>query len=452
VKYTPRPYQRIATEFIVENQRCNLWLPMGMGKTASVLSALDMLWLAGSKLHPALVIAPKRVAQTTWPDEVSKWDDFRNLKVSPILGTPAQRKAALQRKADLYTINYENIPWLVEQCGKDWPFQIVIADESTRLKSFRLRHGGQRAAALGKVAKMTGRWINLTGTPAPNGLKDLWGQNWFVDSGHRLGRSYTAFISRWFDENPYTYEVSPKLAADEEILERLADVTVSLRVEDWLDLGELIHTEVPVELPPKARKLYDEMERELFIELGDEGIEAATAAARAGKCLQLASGAVYDEDKNWHDVHDAKIEALRDIVAEAAGAPVLVSYWFKFDRAKILKAIPSARVLESEKDIRDWNAGKIPVMLAHPASAGHGLNLQDGGNIIVYYSQTWDLELRQQILERIGPTRQKQAGHDRPVFVYDLVARSTMDEEALARVAGKMTVQEALMLARRRRA
>ncbi len=451
MKYSPRPYQTIASQFIIEQQRCNLWLPMGMGKTASVLAALDMLWLAGSTLHPALIIAPKRVAQTTWPDEVRKWDDFHNMKVSPILGTPKERATALRRKADIYTINYENLPWLVEQTGKDWPFKFVVADESTRLKSFRLRGGSVRARALAKVAKLTGRWVNLTGTPAPNGLKDLWGQNWFVDSGHRLGKSYTAYINRWFDENPYTYTVTPKLAADEEILERLADVTISLRVEDWLELPELVHAQVPVELPPAARKHYAAMERELFIELDKGGIEAANAGVRSSKCLQIASGAVYDEDKHWHDLHSAKVEALRDVVAEAAGAPVLVSYWFKFDREKILKAFPSARVLETEQDIRDWNAGKIPVMLAHPASAGHGLNLQDGGNILVYYSQTWDLELRQQILERIGPTRQKQAGHDRPVFVYDLVALNTLDEEARDRVSGKMTVQEALMAARRRR-
>jgi hypothetical protein len=455
MKLAPRPYQRLMADFIIDTPRCNLWVPMGLGKTSATLTALNILWLAGSKFHPALVIAPKRVAESVWSAEIRKWEQFHGLKCSVLVGSKADREAALRRKADIYTINYDNLVWLVEECGKDWPFQIVIADESTKLKGFRLRHGGKRAAALSKVARLTGRWVNLTGTPSPNGLIDLWGQNWFVDFGHRLGRTFTAFKERWFIENVYERTIEPKPTALPEISERLADVTFCLNANDWFDLQEPISLPVEVELPPAARKLYDEMERELFIELaGDLSIEAMSGASRSNKCLQIACGAVFDneEEKSWHEVHDAKLEALRDIVEESAGAPLLVAYNFTFDRERILKAFPGARVLTYDHDIEDWNAGKIAMLLVHPASAGHGLNLQDGGNRLVFYSQGWSLENQLQVIERIGPTRQMQSGYDRPVYVYSIVAADTIEQTVLLpAMFGKRATQDALMESRRTR-
>lgn len=449
MKFAPRPYQKLAAEFMLDTLRCNVWAEMGLGKTSSTLSALSMLRIAGSNLRPALVLAPKRVAESVWPNEIAKWSCFHHMTCSQVLGSPEQRRAALRKRADLYTMNYENIEWLVETLGDKWPFKVVIADESGRLKGFRLRHGGLRAAALSKVARRTGRWINLTGTPSPNGLLDLWGQNWFVDFGARLGHSFTAFKERWFDENKYERTIDAKPTAMPEIIERLRDVTFALRAEDWFDLDEPVETSVEIDLPPTARALYEDMERQLFIELGgDLSIEALNGASRSGKCLQITAGAVWDneEEKAWHPLHDAKIEALRDVVEEAGGEPLLVAYLFRFDRERLLKAFPQARTLEYAHDIDDWNAGRIPMLLIHPASAGHGLNLQDGGHRIVFYSQGWNLEHRLQVIERIGPVRQKQAGHDRLVYITNIVARDTIETEILLPAMGaKQSVQDAVM-------
>ena len=388
-----------------------------------------------------------------WRNEIAKWDHLKGMTVSVMVGTPEERKAALRRRAHVYTINYENVPWLVEECGDDWPFKIVIADESTKLKSFRLRHGGKRAAALSKIARRTGRWINLTGTPSPNGLIDLWGQAWFLDFGQRLGKSFTAFKDRWFVEDYYARTITPKPNAAEEISAALSDITFALRTKDWFDLDEPIHSVVSVDLPRDAREQYDRMERELYMELaGDLSIEAMTGASRSSKCLQIASGAVWDneEEKSWHAGHSAKLDALAEIVEEGAGAPLLVVYHWKPDRERILKAFPQARALEYAYDVEDWNAGKLPMLVLHAASAGHGLSMQDGGNRIAFYSQDWNLENRLQVIERIGPVRQKQSGYDRPVFIYDIVARDTIeDNRLLPAIAAKREVQDGLMESRR---
>jgi SNF2 family DNA or RNA helicase len=448
MKWQPHPYQRDIVRHQLQVARGATWAGMGLGKTVSTLSAIDALQLTGE--GPALVFAPLRVAQTTWPDEVKKWDHLSGLDVVPIVGTPAQRLKALKTDAAVHTINYEGIPWLIEQ-GL-WKWSTVIADESTRLKSFRLRQGGQRAQMLARVAHTeVKRWVNLTGTPAPNGLKDLWGQTWFLDRGQRLGSSFAAFDRRWFHKDRSGFGMLPLPHAQREIQERLSDVCMT--IEKGLDVDKPIVTHVEVHLPRKARQAYDDMAKTYFAELSRGGVvEASNAAVRSGKLLQLANGAVYtDDDGNWAEVHDAKLQALESIVEEASGAPVLVAYRFRSDLARLQRAFPKARVLDKDpQTIRDWNAGKIPVLLAHPASAGHGLNLQDGGNILVFFSLSWSLEEHDQIIERIGPTRQKQAGHDRPVYLYYILADGTLDLSVLDRLQNKRDIQTVLMEAMRK--
>ncbi len=456
--FTPRDYQRAIMSHIAEHERCNVWAGMGTGKTVSTLAALDALTLA-SDPFPALVLAPLRVATSTWPDEVRKWTDLKDLRIAAATGSTSQRSHLVHsRHADIVTINYDKLPWLVDHLGALWPFRTVIADEATRLKSFRLKQGGVRAQALGKVAhKRVRRWVNLTGTPAPNGLRDLWGQQWFIDEGVRLGRTFSAFENRWFaykrksdvakkDKTELEMVVMP--FAQRQIEEALADCTITIRASDYLDLPPLVENVIPVELPPTARRHYRELEKEMFTTLaGGHEVEAFNAAALTQKCLQCANGAVYTGDAGeWQELHDAKIEALRSVVEEAAGAPVLVAYHFKSDLARLQKAFPSGRALGREpRTITEWNAGRIPLLFAHPASAGHGLNLQHGGNILVFFGLWWNLEEHEQIVERIGPTRQAQSGYDRPVFVHRIVAQGTVDEIVLARLKTKASVQSLLL-------
>ncbi|HHR6305539.1 TPA: SNF2-related protein [Providencia alcalifaciens] len=457
--FIPRPYQNLILSHEIDIKRSNVWAGMGMGKTVATLTALEDLFMAGSETQPALVLAPLRVASSTWPDEAVKWNHLRNIDVQPIIGTAKERMAAIKNtNASVFTINYDNLVWLVEIFGEHWPFGTIIADESTRLKSFRLRKGGKRAAALAKVAhNHVHRWVNLTGTPSPNGLIDLWGQAWFVDQGQRLGRTYSAFTSRWFNNIQFPGQQWSKLEplpfAQEQMQDALRDVTISLDAADWFDIEEPIHNIIKLELPAKARKQYQEMEKEMFLELEHEGVEALNAAAKTVKCLQIASGAIYtDDSKNWVELHDAKTQALESIISESGGMPILVAYHWKHDLERLLKAFPKGRNLDADpQTLRDWNAGKIPILFAHPASAGHGLNLQDGGNILVFFSHWWDLEQYQQIIERIGPTRQIQAGYNRPVFIHHLIAAGTMDEVVMERRNSKREIQDLLLEAMKRK-
>lgn len=449
--FTPRPWGAVASEFIAANKRCMLMAVPGMGKTSAVYSVIRALQILGSNYFPVLVIAPKKVCEMSWPDEAKKWEWFTGLKVIPILGEAEARDDALLRRGDVYLINYDNVQWLVEKLGKRWPFRIIVADESTRLKSFRWGgKKGKRARALSEIARGTGRWINLTGTPIPNGVKDLWGQMWFVDFGARLGTSYTAFANRWLQTNPYTRRIGARPGAFDEIMSLVADCSMSLRAEDWFDVKIPLRFQKEVELPPAARRLYDEMERTYFMELGERGIMAPNAAVLSSKLLQIASGAVYDSAKTAHHIHDAKIEGLRSIINELGGEPMLVAYWFKFEVPMLKAAFPDMRFFNGKQDQDDWNKGKIDVMGIHPASGGHGVDLQYGGRAMTHFTHTWDLEARMQVEERIGPVRQMQAGFDRNVLQYDLVARNTMDIEVLARQAGKLSVQDALMAAHAR--
>lgn len=446
--FNPRGYQHLITDHIIKHPRCNIWAGMGCGKSAATLNALSTLSLV-EDVFPALVLAPLRVAQTTWPDEVAKWKNFNHLRILPIIGDVDVRKQLIKTRADIYTINYENIQWLIEYCGDNWPFKTVIADESTKLKGFRLRQGTKRARALARVAHTkVRRWINLTGTPSPNGLKDLWGQSWYIDAGHRLGRTFSAFEQRWFQKSFNGFGIDPLPFAQEQIEDKLQDVTQSLNAADWFDLKLPIENLVYVDMPPKARALYDEMQKRMFAEIEGHEVEAFNAASKTMKSLQLANGAAYvgEDSEKWVEVHDAKIKALEDIIEEAAGMPVLVAYHFRSDLARLQRAFPSGRVLDKQPNtIRNWNEGRIPILFAHPASAGHGLSLQDGGNIIAFFSLDWNLENHLQIVERIGPTRQMQSGYDRPVFIHYILARNSVDDMILTRLKTKREVQDILL-------
>lgn len=446
------PYQIDAAHFIAQTPRCLLFMPMGGGKTLTTLTALTNLTLT-EDVFPALVIAPLRVAQSTWPDEVLRWQHIGHLTTSIITGKPAQRRLALDKTADIYCTNYENLPWLIEHLDGQWPFRSVVCDEVSKLKSFRTRQGSKRAKALAKVVFRSPRFVGLTGTPAPNGLKDLWGQLWFCDRGDRLGKTFSAFSDRWFrtvqvGPNAMAAKLEPFPHSQREIEERIRDITYSLDVRDFLDIKEPIVNTIRIDLPSKAKALYKQMEQEMFMQLESlTEVEAVNAAARTMKCLQITSGFSYvDPKRNFEEIHDAKLQALDSVIEEACGAPVLVAYNFKADLARLQARFPQGQVLDADpKTIERWNKGRIPVLFVHPKSAGHGLNLQHGGNILCFFSVDWNLEERLQVIERIGPVRQRQAGYDRPVFIHYLIAKDTIDEVVLSRVDGKKSVLETLM-------
>lgn len=448
--FKPHAYQEEVIDFICQTKRCAVWAPMGGGKTVSTLTALERLSVV-EDVYPALILAPLRVAKTTWPDEVQKWDHLQHLRVSVITGTPKQRQRALEAEADIFTTNYDNILWLRQALGDKWPFKTVVADELTRLKSFRLRQGGSRARALGQVVHGPGsRFIGLTGTPAPNGIKDLWGQQWFIDKGERLGRTYAAFEQRWFRRGYDGYSLIPFEHSQAEVQERLRDVCLTVT---GLPVDEPVVNPIYVTMPHGPRVLYDEMERHAYAEIEGEGVEAVNAAVKTQKLLQLCNGAIYiNDDGSWEDVHNAKLDALDSIIEEANGAPVLVAYNFKHDLERLRRRFPQGRVLDRDvRTVEEWNAGKIPLLFIHPKSGGHGLNLQYGGNIMAFFGVDWNLEEYLQVIERIGPMRQKQAGFDRPCLVYPILARNTVDEVVMERLASKRSIQDVLLEALKRR-
>lgn len=447
IEFKPRPYQTLIIDHMLQTERNGCWAAMGTGKSVSTLTALDTLQLLDSR--PILVIAPLRVARSTWPDEARKWKHLNHMHVLPIVGTERERLAALRQDAHIYTVNFEQLPWLVSQFDKrPWPFKTVVVDESTKLKGFRLRQGTARAKALARVAhSQCERFIELTGTPSPNGLMDLWGQIWFLDKGERLGKTYDAFKQRWFTQSYDGFSIEARPHAQQQIQEALRDLCLTIDAKDWFNLREPIITNIYVELPAAARALYEDMEKRMFMELSGHEVEAFGAASKTMKTLQIASGFAYHgEERAWSPIHDVKYQALDEIIEEAAGMPVLVAYHFRPTLERLLKAFPKGRALDQDpQTIRDWNAGKIPVLFAHPQSAGHGLNLQDGGNILVYFDHWWNLEERLQIFERLGPTRQLQAGYDRPMFCYSIVAKDTIDEVVIARTDEKQNIQRMLL-------
>ena len=464
--------QKIAIPFLRSVPRAALWGSCGIGKTTSALFVVDALLLTGEADGPTLVAAPARVARDVWTADAAKWDNFKHLRVVQIGGTPTQRIDILRRRpwAEIYTISYELLPWLVEYFTDKWPFRQVIADESDNLKGFRLTakasavqdptkplksgHSGKRAHAIGRVAHtLVKRWINLTGTPAGNGLKDLWGQTWYLDRGERLGRTHGAFMQRWFRTNQYTGTIEPLPYARDQIHAALKDICLTLDARDYFDLHEPLVTTIPITLPAEARRIYKELEKDMFAELGDgQNVEVFNAAALTNKCLQLANGAVYTQHPAWKAVHDEKIEALKSIVAEAGGSQILVAYEFISDADRICSAFKSVARLADPSGLAAFKAGTLQIGLAHPKSLAYGTDgLHHNCYTLVRFGHGWNLTQRIQMLERIGPMRQLQGGYDRVVMVYDLIAVDTLDEDAILRHESKREVQDLLLEAMKRR-
>ncbi|MCL5292556.1 MAG: DEAD/DEAH box helicase [Actinobacteria bacterium] len=442
MKFTPHVYQEHAVEKIVELPAVGLFLDMGLGKTVATLTAIDELLYDRFEVGRVLVIAPLRVAESVWPAEIEKWDHLSHLRISKVLGTPRERLAALSALADIYVINRENVGWLVDYYGKDWPFDTVVVDELSSFKSSKAK----RFRALRKVRPLINRIVGLTGTPASNGLIDLWAQLYLLDQGERLGKNVTGYRNRYFDpgrQDPrrrVVYEWVPKLGAEEAIHRKISDICVSMRAEDYLDLPERIDNVVTVRLPSTARESYEQLERQFLLPFIGGDVVAKTAAVLANKLLQLANGAVYDEHGGVEEIHIAKLDALEELIEEANGKPVLVAYAYRHDLARLQERFSKAWVLETPEDVRRWNAGEVPLLLAHPASAGHGLNLQVGGNTVVWFGLTWSLELYQQFNARLHRQGQKNS-----VIVHHLVAENTMDEQVMKVLEGKTAGQTALL-------
>jgi len=472
----PRPYQDLIRDFGIDRLfasrgrcRMNVFASPGTGKTMASYMLFDQLRDLGAARR-AIVFAPKRVALTTWPDEREKWlESFGHLRVAAAIGTAEERLAALHSRPDILTINYDNIEWLVETLGDSWDFDTVFPDEASRLKGMRVSlqtsslgkefingQGSKRAKLLAKVAhKKVANWINLTGSPAPNGLQDVWALQWFIDGGESLGRSFTDFEHRYFYRDYTGNKLIPHDWAQKRIEDALRPTTITIDARDWFDIKEPIETVIRVDLPPKARKHYLEMEKDLFTHIEDFDVEVFHPAAKGNKCLQIGSGAmIVDDTGKWVPVHDEKLDALESIVTEMNGAPLLVAYQFVSERERILKRFKQAVALDNKPStVHRFQRGEIPMLVVHPASAGHGLDLQHNCWAMVDFSSGWNLEYDEQVIERIGPTRQAQIGRtDRAVLRYRIVARDTLEDNVvLPVVQRKADVQDALKNAMKNR-
>lgn len=447
MEFRPHSYQRHCINKILETKKLGLFLDMGLGKTVTTLTAVKELKYNRFQVCKVLVIAPKKVAEGTWTKEAAKWDHTKMLRVSPVLGSQAKRIRALNTPADLYVINRENVCWLVDYYRNAWPFDMVVIDESSSFKS----HSAKRFKALAGISSRISRMVELTGTPSPNGLADLWSQVYLLDGGERLGKRYSQFRERYFqpdkrgaDGMVYSYEAKP--GTEESILAKISDICISMKAEDYLELPDLTYHEIPVELDKKSWKAYQDLERKMILELpeDDELISVTSAAALSNKLLQLANGAVYDEDRQVHEVHDCKIEAFLELVESLQGKPVLVFYNYQHDRERILKALEKSglriRELKTTQDEDDWNAGRIDILLTHPASSAYGLNLQQGGNHVIWFGLTWNYELYTQANKRLH-----RQGQVNKVIIHHLVSTGTRDEDVLAALRRKDDVQNWVM-------
>lgn len=445
MKFVPHAYQETAKEFIIKNPAAALFMDMGLGKTVTTLTAVDELMNDYLEIKKVLVIAPKRVAEDTWSRETSKWDHINHLRISRILGSEKQRLEALRVKADIYVINRENVSWLVQKLGLKWDFDMVIIDE---LSSFK-NHQAKRFKDLKKVRPLIKRLVGLTGTPAPNGYMDLWSQVYLLDRGKRLGKNITAFRREYFNTivRPGFQIYSLRTGAVEAINEQIKDICISMKAKDYLKLKEPLLINVPVILDKSEMEKYKSMEKEAILEIEDKEVTAINAAAVSTKLLQLANGAVYNEARNVLEVHDKKLERLEELIEAANGNPVLVFYSFQHDKDRIKNYLrEDVRELDTSDDIKDWNDKKIKVLLAHPASTGHGLNLQDGGNVIIWFGLTWSLELYMQANARLH-----RQGQEEGVIIHHLIAEGTIDEEVFKVLQGKEKRQEELFEALKHR-
>jgi len=437
MKYEAHDYQKYVEKFILEHPVAAVFLDMGLGKTVITLTAIRELMLERFEVSKVLVIAPLRVARDTWPNEASKWNHLGDLRLSVVVGTDRQRKAALKTEADVYVINRENLEWLVENYR--WDFDMVVIDELSSFKNGR----SKRFRALKKVRPLVKKMVGLTGTPSPNSLMDLWAEIGILDMGQRLGRFITGFRERYFlpdkRNQMVVFSYKPKVGAEAAIYDKVSDICISMKSTDYLKMPELINNVVEVRMNENEQKVYETLKKEMVLELSGGEIDAKNAGGLSNKLLQLANGSVYDDRGKVIHIHDRKVEALEDLVEAANGKPVLIAYWFKHDLATIKKNL-QVRELKSSQDIKDWNAGNIPVAVIHPASAGHGLNLQSGGSALIWYGLTWSLELYQQTNARLW--RQGQKG---TVVIHHIVTKGTIDERVLKALKNKNMTQASLI-------
>ncbi|WP_029185866.1 SNF2-related protein [Streptococcus suis] len=448
MKLTLHNYQVVAKDFIIGHPNAAVILDMGMGKTATTLSAVNELMFDRFEVTKVLVIAPLRVANTVWSDEIEQWAELRHLRYSKIVGTPKQRKVALQKDADIYIVNRENLPWLVEQCSPYFKWDMVVIDELSSFKSWQ----SKRFKAFMAMRPYMKRIVGLTGTPSSNGLMDLFAEFKVIDGGERLGRFIGEFRSRYFEEGRrngnIVYEYIPMDYAECQIQDKISDITISMKALDYLDMPDLISTKKLVRMTEKEKEKYIQFKKEYVLsELDGLEVTAANAASLTNKLVQLSNGAVYSDDHTVVALHEQKLDALEDILESANGEPVLVAYWFKHDLARIIgrleKLKVKSRVLKTEEDIREWNKGNVPVGLLHPAGAGHGLNLQKGGHHLVWFGLTWSLELYQQTNARLW----RQGQEAETVVIQHIVTEGTIDEEILKALENKDAQQERLIAA-----
>lgn len=439
MKYNPHEYQKYATEFILNHPVAAVLLEMGLGKSVITLTAIYELMLNRFEVGKVLVIAPLRVARDTWPAEIEKWDHLKGLTYSVVIGTESDRKAALRQKANLYLINRENVDWLITKSGYPFDYDMVIIDELSSFKSA----SAKRFKSLLKVRPKIKRIVGLTGTPSSNGLMDLWAEFRLLDMGERLGRFITHYRNNFFvpdkRNQQMVFSYKPRAGAEDAIYRLISDITISMKSADYLKMPKCLYNEVEVKLSDKECAVYDELRHEMVVALGDEEIDASNAAALSGKLLQMANGAIYNDDREVFHIHDRKLDALEDLIEGANGKPVLVAYWFNHDLDRIKKRF-KVREIKTSKDIRDWNNSDIPIAVIHPASAGHGLNLQSGGSTLVWFGLTWSLELYQQTNARLWRQGQKET-----VVIHHIITKDTVDEDVMKALRLKEKTQDDLI-------
>ena len=439
MQYRPHEYQNYATNFILEHPIAAVLLEMGLGKSVITLTAIYELMLNRFEVNKVLVIAPLRVARDTWPSEIDKWEHLKGLTYSVVIGTEAERLRALRTPAHVYLINRENIDWLITKSGTPFDFDMVVIDELSSFKSY----SAKRLKSLLKVRPRVKRIVGLTGTPSGNGLMDLWAEFRVLDMGERLGRYITHYRNRFFvpdkRNQQMVFSYKPIPGAEDEIYRRISDITISMKSGDYLKMPECVINEVPVTLSDEEWSIYDDFREDMVVALKDDEIDAVNAASLSGKLLQMANGAVYNEEKEVVHIHDRKLDALEDLIEGANGKPVLIAYWFNHDLERIKNRF-AIREIKNSKDIRDWNNGEIPVAVIHPASAGHGLNIQFGGSTIIWFGLTWSLELYQQTNARLW-----RQGQNNTVIIHHIIAKSTIDEDVMKALRKKEKVQSALI-------
>lgn len=445
MNFVPHQYQQYCINRIVQDPAIGLFLDMGLGKTIITLSAINELKYGRLQVKKVLIIAPKKVAEATWQREAAKWDNVSHLRISTVLGSTAKRIRALHTPADVYIINRENVVWLVDYYKNDWPFDMVVADEMSSFKN----HRAKRFKALAAIRSHITRLVGLTGTPSPNGLSDLWSQVYLLDQGERLGKYFTHFRERYFEPGrrcrEVVYSYDPKEGAEKAIMDAISDICVSMKSEDYLELPEIVYHDIPVALSTKAQRDYNELEKKMVLDLGDNHIlDVTSAAALSNKLQQLANGAVYTDSGAWQEIHHDKVEAFMELIEQLNGKHAIVFYNFRHDLDRLIVALQKTnlrvRQLQTSVDELDWNAGNVDVLLAHPTSTAYGLNLQDGGNHVIWFGLNWSLELYQQANKRLHRQGQKNR-----VIVHQLICEGTRDEDLASALLMKDAAQQYVM-------